>query len=340
MQSTPIAVPTGTVSTGTPQTDSNELTTLLDSVDLRMLVPTSLSVGTGLRYVQMRCILHNDTKPSMSVYADGAYCYACGIQLNRQQFIARVYNLTTHEQISELIAQAKVQNTFTPVLANTLVQTPDQGLGRTFHLQLTDDAVEYYLRRGLTLDTIEQYQLGWGKLNEYCPEGYTIPIYTLNNSGQATLRQVKSRIPNATENKYRSLQGCGVWLYLSDDIQYQPRVILVEGEFDALILRQLGYIAVTPTGGVKSFRQHWTNQFIGSTLYCGYDDDDAGHQGWRKLQYTFDKPIRRIEWKKLSKSTDGPKDPTDAYLLLGEDYVNKSIQDANERFLTQRHTWK
>jgi DNA primase len=319
------------------QTSSTGIAQLLSTVDLRTLVPQSLVAGAGVRYVQMRCILHNDNKPSMSVYPDGAYCYACGRQLNPQQFIEKLYNLTTVAAVEELIDQYKVAGTYKPEAHDPEYHTPDQSLAHMFHMQLNDQAVEYYLSRGLTLETIERYQLGWGRLNPYCPEGYTIPIYTVNAKGDHTLRQVKLRVPNASESKYRSMSGCGTWLYLADDAAWQDRVILVEGEFDAILLRQLGYTAVTPTGGVLSFRQHWTEQLKGSILYCGYDDDDAGNQGHKRLEQIFQKPLRRVKWKE--RSTDPFKDPTDAYLTHDEDYIAERITRANERFITRTTVW-
>lgn len=300
------------------------ITQILSTVDLRTLVPQDRIAGSGVRYVQIRCILHNDSKPSMAVYPDGAYCYSCGKNVTPEQFVASVYGITTEEDVKKLLTNLDAFDTIVTDNIETQLVTPDQSLAFALHHNLTDDAVEYFLQRGLCLSTIEQYLLGWGKLNETGPEGYTIPIIL-----QDTLRQVKLRVPGAESNKYRSLTGCGSWLYLSDDAQFQERLIITEGEFDALLLRQEGFIAVTSTGGAGTFRDNWKRLVEGSTLYCAYDDDTAGDEGWKRLERIFQKPLRRVRWGKHT------KDATEAYIHYSRNYLLDRINEANERFITR-----
>ena len=57
-------------------------------------------------------------------------------------------------------------------------------------------------------------------------------------------------------------------------------LFVVEGEIEAMLLDQLGYPAVSSTGGAGTWRPHWT-QFVAhlDKIIVIYDNDDAGTAG-------------------------------------------------------------
>lgn len=293
----------------------------LSDIDCRAIVPRDRIFRLGAQYAQTPCLFHADTHPSMRVYADGAYCPVCRRRANIVELYQKFYGASFDDAIEALRgleAGAEARATPRPV---QVARIPDQDLGRRLHQALTDEAVAYYvLERGLTLDSIARYQLGWGALYPGGPEGYTIPIYR-----DGKLRQVKQRLPHAERDKYRSIAGCGTHLYLGDDLAYQDRVILVEGEFDAIVLRQHGYLAATSTGGAGTFDEAWVRLLTGSTVYACFDRDAGGDTG-------FDL-VRRYRKGRLKRIVLPPKvkDPTDFFLTRDPAEFDQLILDADHR---------
>lgn len=64
----------------------------------------------------------------------------------------------------------------------------------------------------------------------------------------------------------------------------QPEVILVEGEWDAILLHQQGFPnALTVTSGAGIFKQEWVALFQGKKVAICYDNDDAGERGSQRV---------------------------------------------------------
>lgn len=129
-------------------------------------------------------------------------------------------------------------------------------------------AREYLLRRGLTERTIRLYGLGY----DQAKKSIVIPYL------------------NATEEvvgyRYRLLEGDVKYLTPRGDrarlfhvrATRKPRVWVAEGEFDAMVLSQLGLTSVG-VPGVKSFKDPWKYLFA----YCEmvslvFDGDEYGAQ--------------------------------------------------------------
>ena len=285
-------------------------------MDARALIPTAQVAYRGTNYVLTRCLWHHDQHPSLRVYADGAYCPACGM---RSDILTLARHLKGEPVALRDLPQAALVDT--PVSVERV--EPPQDLGRRLHAGLTETAVAYYLyERGLTLDTVVRYQLGWGALTPGGAEGYTIPVYR-----QGRLKQVKLRVPGVERQKYRSVAGAGTWLYLGDDVDWQNQVILTEGEFDALVLRQAGYLACSSTGGAQRLDPRWFDEELaGTVVYCCFDGDTAGDRGY-DLAWTASRGYtRRIVLP------DGVKDVTALFLAGQGDVFPRLLAEAEERF--------
>ncbi len=298
------------------QTQSNLVESLptfpTQNIDCRSVVPESLVVHSSSEYVKILCPFHEDTSPSCVVYSERYYCYACNAGGKAVSLYMALHNTDRDSAIHAIDSGVYPQTQ--PQTARQY-SLPKQTLALELHRNLTDAAMEYYLdERGLLPETISQYQLGWGSLYPSGAEGYTIPVYS-----RQKLRQIKLRLPHETKDKYRSVGGAGSWLYLGEDIQYAEQVFLCGGEFDALVLRQNGYLATAPTSGEKRFDASWVGNFDGTTPYCCYDNDAAGEAGYEKLRKIFQGRIKRVRLP--------VKDVTEYFLRYDE--FSQHIADAD-----------
>lgn len=132
-------------------------------------------------------------------------------------------------------------------------------------------------KRGLTKDTIEEYQLGWDG------HRYTIPVR--NRKGE--LVNVRRYDPKAKQGKDKMKSwstGTGSRrLFLPDILDHSDTVIITEGEMDAVIGRQHGLPTLSHTAGASAWDERWNEEFEGKIVYVCYDCDDAGRRGARRV---------------------------------------------------------
>lgn len=175
-----------------------------------------------------------------------------------------------------------------------------------FHKNLNDhpEVVDYYKHeRGLTRDTIAHFKLGWadGRLvphlkalgfsddeirgsgftmkngDEFFNQVYTIPYYL----GQ-TCVGVRQKIPGG---KYKQPSGFFQRLFNIDAARGAVEVILTEGEFDAMLLHQMGYTAVLGVPGATQWNESWNNYVReAKRVWCVFDNDTAGRNGADKIK--------------------------------------------------------
>lgn len=176
-----------------------------------------------------------------------------------------------------------------------------------YHAQLGDNEDAYqWLRekRGLTVDTIINHQLGWapsgGGLKMHLLEqkfpiddiqatglvdhmgrdflhGHiTIPYHV---AGNVVLIRGKDMA-----GKYLTPSGQKTRLFNTDATYSEATdMVLCEGEFDALVLEQQGYVAVG-SPGANVWQSAWTSYFdAAKKVFICFDNDAAGNAGAEKV---------------------------------------------------------
>ncbi len=143
--------------------------------------------------------------------------------------------------------------------------------------------------RGLTIETIDKYLLGWDGSR------VTIPVWDVDGEIVNVRRYSFSK--NAV-NKMLNIKGHGTArIYLPDVLAANQKIVLCEGEFDCLVLNQAGIPAVTGTGGCKTFKNNWPPLFAGRDVYLCFDRDEEGRAAAqrvaRKLK-TYAKSIHTV----------------------------------------------
>lgn len=259
---------------------------LLRHVDLRTIW------GKG----KILCPWHNDHTPSLHVYPDHVYCFACqtwgsGIDLLRAQ------GLTFAEAVQELekykgkrVRSEPVDTTPVPL---EMVEQWHQ------HLMASPEARAWLEGRGLRRRIVKALMLGW-------TEGrcYSIPHFV---NGQ--VENVKFRVhPDYLlddEPKYASIPHKPFtkpypYDYFLQHYGHSKVVFVTEGEFDAMLLLQEGLPAVSLPSGITHYLSRWTSFWSRfDYLFVVFDQDEAGCKAVEKL-FAKTSKVGRSESEKLN----------------------------------------
>jgi hypothetical protein len=168
---------------------------------------------------------------------------------------------------------------------------------------LTIAVAWHYLRvhRGLLPDTIRRAMLGFNPDGGLLPDGSTFPpgIHIPCMAGEQ-LWYVKARLPKVALEasrkggrplpKYMMLRGSRTALFNADALPGARVAVVVEGEFDALLLGQFlpdGWAAVTMGGAGSLPDERFLPYFSGiERVLLGFDADPAGRRAlasWQRL---------------------------------------------------------
>lgn len=185
-----------------------------------------------------------------------------------------------------------------------MVDTPIQEMTET--LLANDDALGYLEERGLSLNTIVDAQLGYVSMNG-TRFGHSIAIPYLDAQGRWRSTRYRHLRPNMS-HKYDQLKGTRQHLYGVERVN-EPVVYLCEGEFDSLVLTQMGFPAAG-IAGATNFDRSWRFLFRNSDLVLVVmDSDDAG----RKAAMRIAAQISTVTNADIIELPPG-KDVTDTYL--------------------------
>lgn len=176
-----------------------------------------------------------------------------------------------------------------------------------YHEHLPLEVLQWLVdERGLEHATIQQHELGWadGKLLGYLRDERGLPLKEILETGLVVERNGRYvdflhdqvTIPYHVANsvvmirgkhlggKYQTPPGQKTRLFNSDSTWGSDEVLIAEGEFDALILEQMGYKAVA-CPGANVWQESWTGYFIDTkTVYVLFDNDSAGELGAKKIK--------------------------------------------------------
>lgn len=191
-------------------------------------------------------------------------------------------------------------------------------LARQFNVDLDSVHKDYLYKRGITDQTIKDYMIGLG--NVYGKTRITIPVFDSEKNvlffkcRRSPLETESDAVkyiyfhPDSNGEKSASLYGVETLKNAKND----ELVILTEGEFDSLVLRQKGFIAVSSTGGCGTFQEEWFSLFKRfSKVYICYDNDNPGKDGAIKVARKLKHPSLKII---TLPSEDGVKDISEYFV--------------------------
>jgi DNA primase len=140
------------------------------------------------------------------------------------------------------------------------------------------EKLRFLLDRGLTEDTILDASLGYMPSGRFS-DSIAIPYYDAR--GELVTVRFR-RLDKAAPHKYDQIKGSKRHLYNVKNTD-SPVVAIAEGEFDSLILGQMGVSAVS-VPGAASWSRSWRWLFRNCDLvYVFVDSDEAGRKAGNKI---------------------------------------------------------
>jgi DNA primase len=175
--------------------------------------------------------------------------------------------------------------------------------------------------RGLREETIRQARLGYvpGGFSEWqtmaglsVPCGVLIPWLIDGDVWGLKVRR------STGKPKYQQVAGgkLAQGLYRVDQVESWHTVLIVEGEFDALVVAQTSRLVVPVALGSASntLRAHWMGRLVCCpAIYARMDKDDSGQNAVRRLQAISER-VRGVQ------VPDPHKDLNDYWLADGDGF--------------------
>lgn len=253
------------------------------------------------------CPVHNDKeKPSLSFNKEsGLYkCFVATCPAFSGGNYEKFYRLVKKEEYEEEVSPEEIELHHQALLKN--------------------GAMLKWLRevRGINNDSIARFKLG--------TDGYRlwIPIKV-----RGRYVNVRKHSPNKKDRvktmSYKAGHG-SVKLWPDTSIKLEDQVVLCEGELDCILANQLGFNAVTVTGGAGTWKDEFTELLRGvKSVVFMYDIDLAGRAGVAlvsKRLSTLQVPIKDI---RIPITTPANGDLTDYVVThgAGKETLDKLIQD-------------
>jgi hypothetical protein len=147
------------------------------------------------------------------------------------------------------------------------------------------ERVAYMLReRGLTSDTLRQYEWAWHQGKE-C---YIFPVYRLDGTVEGWRLydpfHLKDAKPRDKKRWFRTRDHHHNQLFGTRQFAGGDVVLLWEGETDTMLAKQDGIEGVSQTGGAGFWRAEFNDWFKGKLVFTCYDPDAAGLAGRERVE--------------------------------------------------------
>lgn len=223
-----------------------------DTGELAVLCPFPHKDEKGNRYYE--------SVPSAHISQDKSlfHCKVCGQGLSEANFLSKVQGISFKDAL---------------VLLEDMQNHHKDNWTQAHKNFLTNDGIKKeWNALGLDISTAETLQIG------YEGEGFSFPVYIYGE-----LLDVRNYKPGRSP-KVRSRRNAKKLLVPFDLWREDTRpTLLCAGEKDMAITRQKGFNALTFTGGEQAFPKLFKHSFKGKHVYILYDNDQAGHEGSRKV---------------------------------------------------------
>lgn len=177
-----------------------------------------------------------------------------------------------------------------------------------------DKFAEHFERRGITLDTLVKYGIGWAEELD----AWIIPV----RNAEGTLINVRLWNHNRPKTKIWSWGSADFdtnAIYPEAILKENNNVVICEGEWDALIAIDRGFPAVSGTTGALQWQPKWNRKFKDKDVVLVYDRDDSGVRGAAKAAQNLEGIARSVAIAELPLpwSQRHGQDTTDFFHVAG-----------------------
>lgn len=333
------------------------------------------------------CPFHNEKTPSFTVYPENGsfYCFGCGVGGDVITFVRRMENLDYMEAVKQLADRAGMalpEDGYDDTLAKkrTAVLAANRAAAKFFHSQLFTDrgrhALNYFLDRGLTVETIRHFGLGfapddWRALKNHLNEqGFDdILLESANllrrsdkNGKVSYYDNFRNRVMFPIIDPRGNVIAFGgrvlddskpKYINTSDTLVYKKsngvfalnfakngndgKLIIAEGYMDVIALHQAGFTnAVACLGTALTKEQANLLSRYADEIILSYDADEAGQKATARALGIFGTTGMEIKVLRLT----GGKDPDEIIKKYGaqrfRDIINGAANDTEYRLLRAR----
>ncbi len=333
------------------------------------------------------CPFHNEKTPSFTVYPENGsfYCFGCGVGGDVITFVRRMENLDYMEAVKQLadrVGMALPEDGYDDTLAKkrTAVLAANRAAAKVFHSQLFTDrgrhALNYFLDRGLTMETIRHFGLGfapddWRALKNHLNEqGFDdILLESANllrrsdkNGKVSYYDNFRNRVMFPIIDPRGNVIAFGgrvlddskpKYINTSDTLVYKKsngvfalnfakngndgKLIIAEGYMDVIALHQAGFTnAVACLGTALTKEQANLLSRYADEIILSYDADEAGQKATARALGIFGTTGMEIKVLRLT----GGKDPDEIIKKYGaqrfRDIINGAANDTEYRLLRAR----
>ena len=209
------------------------------------------------------CPFHEDDLPSLQVYPDGsAHCFGCGKHISDiVTLVSEAANIDSKNALSYLYRM------FTTFIPDSEVEAYQRCLW-----EKSEFAQAYLdLERNLPTNVSKQFELGYSLAHN----SIVIPI----RDRLGVCVGLKERNLDEEKCKYTNTKGSVIRLFPAKRALFERKMILVEGEFDAMVGRAYGLPTYSLTGGAQSWSEIDADLFNGKAVWILYDNDKPGREG-------------------------------------------------------------
>ena len=333
------------------------------------------------------CPFHNEKTPSFTVYPENGsfYCFGCGVGGDVITFVRRMENLDYMEAVKQLADRAGMalpEDGYDDTLAKkrTSVLAANRAAAKFFHSQLFTDrgrhALNYFLDRGLTMETIRHFGLGfapddWRTLKNHLNEqGFDdILLESANllrrsdkNGKVSYYDNFRNRVMFPIIDPRGNVIAFGgrvlddskpKYINTSDTLVYKKsngvfalnfakngndgKLIIAEGYMDVIALHQAGFTnAVACLGTALTKEQANLLSRYADEIILSYDADEAGQKATARALGIFGTTGMEIKVLRLT----GGKDPDEIIKKYGaqrfRDIINGAANDTEYRLIRAR----
>jgi CHC2 zinc finger/Toprim-like/MCM P-loop domain len=247
-----------------------------------------LGAKVGTDEYRFLCPFHGDTTASANAnLRSGLWkCQVCGAAGGPIDWLMKMHGVdyrTALEQVGKLagleppsLARAAANGHAAGPTTVTKGKLTEANVKAWYEAGLRNGALAAWFteHRGFTPETIERFQLGW--------DGSRVTIPIRDEAGAlVNVRRYQRDVAGDHAKILPLMAGAGpdVTTRLFPGEPLPDDVVLVEGEWDAIICAQHGIDARTMTIGAGNWNPTFTPLFAGKRVTICYDNDEAGRKG-------------------------------------------------------------
>ena len=300
---------------------------LQDKIDIEQVISSHINLKRRGKNLVGLCPFHNEKTPSFTVYPESRsfYCFGCGAGGDVISFVRRMDNLDYIEavkSVAQMAGMSMPEDGYDDTLSKQRMRLleANREAARFYNACLMDpknkDALDYFLKRGLSINTIRRFGLGyapndWRELiNHLKNKGFTEHELVLANLARRSDKNGRANYYDNFRNRVMfpiiDLRGNVIafggrvmddskpkYINTSDTLVYKKsngvfamnlaknnndnKFILVEGYMDVIALHQAGFTnAIACLGTAFTNEQANLLSRYAEEIIICYDNDEAG----------------------------------------------------------------